>query len=145
MTGATGAIGRNLIKELKQETSHTIRILTRTQDSGEKEVRGVEKFKGDLRDIDSLFRACFDVDTIIHLSGITHAHNSSLYDKINRVGSENLIHAAEGAGIKKFIFLSSKLLRTVEVLTLSQKTEWRKVWQIRNLTGLSSDLQRCMA
>ena len=108
VTGATGAIGRNLIKELKQETSHTIRILTRTQHSSEKDTKNFENTKGDLADIESLSRACADVDTIIHLAGITHAHNSSLYDKINRVGSENLIHAAERAGIKRFIFLSSK-------------------------------------
>lgn len=108
VTGATGAIGRNLIKELKKETSHTIRILTRTQHSGQKDVKNLEKEKGDLADIESLFRACADVDTIIHLAGITHTHNSSLYDEINRAGSENLIHAAERGGIKKFIFLSSK-------------------------------------
>ena len=94
VTGATGAIGKNLIKKLKQETSHTIRIMTRTQRSSEKDTKNLENSVGDLADTESLSRACADVDTIIHLSGITHAHNSSLYDKINRVGSENLIHAS---------------------------------------------------
>jgi UDP-glucose 4-epimerase len=51
-----------------------------------------------------------DIDVVIHLGGIVHADTIIPYehfDLINRAASQELALAAVGAGVKRFIFISS--------------------------------------
>ena len=108
ITGATGAIGRRLVQKLVRGTNYQIRILIRRQIISNYDVADVETVDGDLRQIDSLIRASKGVDAIIHLAAVTHTHDHSLYDDVNRLGTENLIQGAKCCGVRRFIFLSTK-------------------------------------
>lgn len=65
---------------------------------------------GDLLDPASLAVACEGIETVFHCAGYAHAFASSDPDahwRINFEGTGNLLAAAGGAGVRRFVFLSS--------------------------------------
>jgi NADH dehydrogenase len=108
ITGATGALGGRLVQKLIRDSKHRVRILVRRQIADTYEDLDIEVFSGDLTQPDNLIRASKDIDAIIHLAAITHAHKHSLYHEINHGGTANLIRAANFTGVRRFIFLSTK-------------------------------------
>ena len=65
---------------------------------------------GDLLDPASLAVACEGIETVFHCAGYAHAFASSDPDahwRINFEGTRNLLAAAGGAGVRRFVFLSS--------------------------------------
>lgn len=97
VTGATGFIGRRLLRPGD-------RALVRGPAGLENEVIC------SLDDPASLALACEDVATVFHCAGFAHAHASADPDvhwRINFEGTRNLLLAAGGAGVKRFVFLSS--------------------------------------
>jgi nucleoside-diphosphate-sugar epimerase len=68
VTGATGFIGTELVKELI-EVGHQVRGLTRS-DAGEKQLKamGAEVHRGDLTDLDSLRSGATGMDAVVHLA-----------------------------------------------------------------------------
>ena len=68
VTGATGFIGTELVKELI-EAGHQVRGLTRS-DAGEEQLRvaGAEVHRGDLQDLDSLRRGATGMDAVVNLA-----------------------------------------------------------------------------
>src|SRR3989344_5101366 len=93
VTGASGFVGKNLIKHLNK---YNINILSR------KKIFGDGVFVGDLFDKKILLDAS-KVDIIIHLAGIS---NGDVF-KINYEGTRNLVDACVENKVKKFIFISS--------------------------------------
>ena len=108
VTGASGSIGRQLVTKLSGYSKYDIKELVRPGIIIGDSETGIEGIHGDLSQVNSLVRATTDVDTIIHLAGITHTHTTSLYYKINLLGTKNLIQAAEQTGVRQFIFLSTR-------------------------------------
>jgi nucleoside-diphosphate-sugar epimerase len=68
VTGATGFIGTELVKELIA-AKHQVRGLTRS-DAGEEQLRavGAEVHRGDLKDLDCLRRGAKDMDAVVNLA-----------------------------------------------------------------------------
>jgi nucleoside-diphosphate-sugar epimerase len=68
VTGATGFIGTELVKELI-EVGHQVRGLTRT-DAGVEQLKavGAEVHRGDLTDLDSLRSGATGMDAVVHLA-----------------------------------------------------------------------------
>lgn len=68
VTGATGFIGTNLVKELI-EAGHTVRGLTRS-DAGAEQLKaaGAEVQRGELEDLDSLRRGATGMDAVVNLA-----------------------------------------------------------------------------
>lgn len=68
----------------------------------------IDIFRGDLLDNPSLEAATEGMETVIHLAGLTHAHESESYYKINTLGTKNLLDACRKSQVKRFIFISSR-------------------------------------
>src|SRR6202050_4228628 len=68
VTGATGFIGTELVKELIA-AGHQVRGLTRS-DAGVEQLRaaGAEVLRGDLTDLDSLRRGATGMDAVVNLA-----------------------------------------------------------------------------
>ncbi len=68
VTGATGFIGTELVKELI-EAGHAVRGLTRTDEGVEQLTKaGAESYRGDLTDLDSLLEGASGMDAVVHLA-----------------------------------------------------------------------------
>ena len=122
VTGASGFIGSGLVKALA-EAGHDVCALMRPTASSEflKEA-AFTRLSGDLRDPESLARACLNIDVIFHAAGLTAAKDREEFFKFNAEGTKNLAEAALNAGVKRFIFLSSQAASGPSS-TLSPKTE----------------------
>lgn len=73
----------------------------------------VETRVGDLADAASLVRACAGMETVFHVAGFAHADARSTPEfagrhwAVNAEGTFRLLDAAQAAGVRRFVFLSS--------------------------------------
>lgn len=110
VTGATGFVGSNLVRELDRQ-GWLVTALARTssslEDLGD---LPVDIRKGDIVDLDSLRQAVpRNVDGVFHVAASTNvwAGNNDEQDRINIGGTRNVIEAAVEAGARRMIHTSS--------------------------------------
>lgn len=107
VTGGTGFIGSHLVEALQwRKGSDEVRCLVRNQLKW-LEGRPVVPVKGDLNDIEALRRGMEGVDVVFHLAALVKAPRQSTLNYVNVEGSENVLRAAQKAGVKKVVMLSS--------------------------------------
>lgn len=110
ITGATGYIGRHLVKRLVEQGERP-RCLVRDPGKATRilPVAAIEIAQGDTTQPASLSSALSGVDTIVHAAFITADRKQSAgnnYEKTNVQGTANLIQAAQQSGIKRIIEIS---------------------------------------
>ena len=107
LTGATGFIGRHLLRELPKR-GYRIRVLLRRPTALPPEATGA--VVGDLARPQNMAAALAGVDAVIHSAGIAHAMSGVPQDDYRVLNTEatiGLARAAEKARAKRFVFLSS--------------------------------------
>ncbi|MGO4570665.1 NAD-dependent epimerase/dehydratase family protein [Microvirga sp. 2TAF3] len=107
LTGATGFIGRHLLTELPKR-GYQVRVLLRRP--SEVPEGATSAVIGDIAKPYNMSAALRDVDAVIHSAGLAHAMSGMPeddYRAINTQGTIGLAQAAERAGVKRFVFLSS--------------------------------------
>jgi nucleoside-diphosphate-sugar epimerase len=107
-TGATGLLGGHLLQALQQR-GEQIRALVLPVENAEKLVaQGVEVVRGDVTDASTLAPAVKDIEIIFHLAGMMGVERPLAdYRLVNVTGSGNLYHAAQKAGVRRFVHTSS--------------------------------------
>ena len=110
ITGASGFIGRHTQAYLL-DMGFTVRVLLRSENTLRTENHPrLQKYYGNIRDIESLEVACEGVDCIVHLAGIAHVNCDEDYaHKINVGGTKLLLDAAIARNVEKFVLVSSSL------------------------------------
>ena len=107
VTGGTGAIGHQLVKELVAKGKR-VRVLTLHTDPLVYKVCDIaEVVYGDITDAHSLQRACTGVSTVYHLAAIILTSDDQKFTAINTEGTRNLLAESKKAGVKHFIYVSS--------------------------------------
>jgi len=114
ITGATGFIGRHLIKSISNNNNiKNVRILARETSNKElishyKDIiQNLEIYFGDITNPEDLNQAIKDCDAVINLAAkVTYRNDPDLYN-VNVNGVKNLCEAASGCNLKKFIQVSS--------------------------------------
>lgn len=112
ITGATGSIGKHLVRALIDE-GYSCRCLVReTSNVSELSVLGVELFYGDICNVDSIKGIADGIDIVYHLAAEGHVSSSSngahnRFLKVNVEGTKNLIEECLKSKVKKFIHFSS--------------------------------------
>jgi len=110
VTGATGFVGRAVIQALRAE-GHVVRCLVRR--GSEADLHGfeaIERVEGDiLGPPGSLEAGMAGCDTVIHLVGIIREHKSRgiTFDRLHRVGTNNVLAAAAAAGVRRYLHMSA--------------------------------------
>ena len=110
VTGASGFVGRRVLRLLAQSGQTDVRLLSRTPvglTSGGTLPHGARVVHGDLASVSSWLPALEGVDTVLHLASSTgKVRRSDHFDAIVG-GTERLLDAARGAGVSRFLFVSS--------------------------------------
>ena len=106
VTGATGFIGKRLLKYLSGEGYRT-RSLHRSDVTNFNEIE-TEWIKGDIENENSLSSLFRGTNVCINLAGATTAVNTEEFHSANVKGVENLVSSAEQAGLDHFIHISSQ-------------------------------------
>ncbi|MFO7613123.1 MAG: NAD-dependent epimerase/dehydratase family protein [Bacteroidales bacterium] len=109
VTGANGLLGANVVRELLNR-NHQVRVLVRKGSNlSNLNKRRVEYFYGDLADEHRLAEACQGCDYVIHAAGLTPGRQITFSDfaRANIAGTQNMVRAAEKAGITRMVHVSS--------------------------------------
>jgi len=110
VAGATGVLGGEIVRRLKGK-GHAVRAIKRSASNPERvaelEATGVELIQADLKDRQSLDRACVGMDAVI--SSVTAILSNRPDDNLQSVdlnGQKNLIDAARASGTGRFVYIS---------------------------------------
>jgi nucleoside-diphosphate-sugar epimerase len=107
LTGATGFIGRHLLQALPQR-GFRLRVLLRRPSTLPLDCASA--VVGDLARPMNMAAALADVDAVIHSAGLAHAMSGMPQDDyrvLNTEATVALARAAQRAGVRRFVFLSS--------------------------------------
>ena len=107
LTGATGFIGQCLLRELPKR-GYRLRVLLRRPSVVPMDAASA--VVGDLARPQNMAAALADVDAVIHSAGLAHAMSGLPEDDYRMLNTEatiGLARAAQRAGAKRFVFLSS--------------------------------------
>ncbi|MCJ8191560.1 NAD-dependent epimerase/dehydratase family protein [Sphingomicrobium aestuariivivum] len=107
VTGATGFVGQRLLERAATRGLELVCLTRRLQPERE----GVSWVQGDLHDEGALARLCERADSVVHIAGVISAPDAAGFEHGNVAGTKNLIAAAEGAGVGRFVHVSSLAAR----------------------------------
>jgi len=106
LTGATGLIGRPLLRRLTA-AGEPVRCLVRDpRRLGAERVR-VQIALGDLADPPSFRNAMRGVRVVVHLAGAIRDQPSGSIEELNGIATWRMVQAAERAGVEHFVFASA--------------------------------------
>lgn len=108
VTGGTGFIGSRLCAELDSR-GHSVTALARDPDTGDLPA-SIERVAGDVTDPGSLDGALEGIDTVVNLVALSPLFKprggKDMHDRVHRAGTENVVRAAEAAGVERIVQLS---------------------------------------
>ena len=111
VTGATGFIGERYIRHLAETCSDVrLHFTGRQIEKGNAlaALTNAHYFRGDLLDMPYLQHICKDMDVVVHCAGLSGIWGDyDLYYRANVTGTENLLRACAGTGVRRFVNLSS--------------------------------------
>ncbi|SEC70429.1 polysaccharide biosynthesis protein [Paenibacillus sp. GP183] len=116
VTGGTGSLGYELIRQLLNNNPNKIVIYTRNESAqvAMKHIFNDPRLTfciGDIRDLEALVKACAGIDYIFHLAALKHVPICEEQPlealKTNVIGTQNVIHAAVEKRVKKVINMST--------------------------------------
>src|SRR5438067_13033647 len=108
ITGGTGFVGRHLTRTLLAQ-GHSVTLLARGADQREPAIRNLPRVtftNADLSSVAELERAFAACDAVAHLAGINRELGLQTYARVHIQGTENVVNAALGAGVRKIVLLS---------------------------------------
>jgi nucleoside-diphosphate-sugar epimerase len=105
ITGGSGYFGSLLLRQLRQRGFGCRVFDLRDADDRPPDVDFVP---GDIRDPGAIARACANIDLVFHnVAQVPLARDHALFQSVNVQGTENLLRAAQAAGVKKVVYTSS--------------------------------------
>lgn len=116
ITGGTGSFGNEVLKKFLNTDIQEIRIFSRDekkQDDMRKLYQhpNLKFFIGDVRDIQSIHNAMYNVDYVFHAAALKQVPSCEFFPleavKTNILGTDNVLTAAIQAGVQKIICLST--------------------------------------
>src|SRR5437588_942517 len=106
VTGGTGFVGHHVVHALRARNV-TVRALVRDPRRARRlSAWGAELVRGDVADQTVLRAACVGVQAVIHLVAIIKGSRAD-FERVMEHGTRNLVAAAEGAGIRRFVLASA--------------------------------------
>lgn len=109
VTGATGFIGRNIVRCLQERGAHVVGVVRSPHKVPSLAASGVELRRADLGDVDSLAAGFAGCDAVISNAGLIGLGDRSAAELIatNVQGTRNVVDAMERAGVSRVVLTSS--------------------------------------
>lgn len=104
VTGATGGLGRRIVRVLRERDQSVRAFVRLTSRYGELENRGADVFIGDLTEERDIHKATQGVDYIISAHGSNEASGGA--QALDYRANIELIDCAKACGVKHFVFIS---------------------------------------
>lgn len=106
VTGATGYLGSSVVRRLVAE-GYYVRAFVRALSHVEiLEKLGVEVVYGDVRNVDSLVKACKEMDIVVHTAAALKGSSGFMLDCAVK-GTQNVAEAAKACKLKRVVYISS--------------------------------------
>lgn len=113
ITGATGFIGRQLIKKISEGKSvvskNQIVCLVRKESRFLNDLK-IKSLVCDLNDRENLLRAAKSFDVVVHLAGVVNTPSKKEFYEKNVLATKNIIDACKANKIRKIIFASTAVV-----------------------------------
>ncbi len=106
LTGATGLVGRALLRRLTA-TGTPVRCLVRDPHRLGRERVRVQIALGDLADPQSFRNALRGVDVVVHLAATIRDQPRGSIEELNGIATWRMVEAAGRAGVERFVFFSA--------------------------------------
>ncbi len=109
LTGASGYIGRELVKELLRRGDRVTVLLRPRADKALFQRESINIIEGDLTDRHVLTRGMRGCGQVYHLAAYARVWSSDklLYQRVNVDGTRNVLEAARRNGVEKVVFTST--------------------------------------
>ncbi|HWR82042.1 MAG TPA: NAD-dependent epimerase/dehydratase family protein [Candidatus Deferrimicrobium sp.] len=109
ITGASGSLGKQLIFELHRRGVSPVAHVRDSSDTTYMDSLGLEKRTADLRNPAQLTQLVHGIECIIHTAAWVNFRQDRLtqFTGINTFGAVNLFKAAQDAGVRRFVQVSS--------------------------------------
>ncbi len=108
VTGAAGYVGNNVVRRLVEQ-GRPVRAMVRHADKAQQRLGDlgdrVEIVSGDVTDPASLPPIMAGVTAVVHTVAVPMERGSATYEAINYQGTVNVVDAARGAGVERFVNL----------------------------------------
>jgi uncharacterized protein YbjT (DUF2867 family) len=131
ITGSTGFVGRNIVRELCSR-GRKVRCLVRpTSDLTPLAGLDIETCRGDVTDMASLEKLLQNVGTVVHLVAVIRETKKATFEMINLGGTKNLLLAAKRMGVKRFVYMSNLGADPYRHFPLLY-TKWRAEEEVKN-------------
>lgn len=109
VTGATGLVGNALARRLS-ERGHAVRALVRDPGQAASILPAtVTRHRGDITDPATLQEAMRGSEVVFHAAGMPEQwqRDDSIFDRVNRQGTANVMAAAHAAGVRRVVYTST--------------------------------------
>jgi nucleoside-diphosphate-sugar epimerase len=108
LTGGSGFLGGHVAEALAAR-GDSVRALVRKTSNTKllRGLKGVELFEGGVEQADRVREAMVDVDAVVHCAGIVKARSDDEFFAVNVGGTSNLVDAARGRRLRRFVHVSS--------------------------------------
>jgi len=122
VAGGTGFVGEHLIKEL-QNSGHSVRTLVHSRSKAD---GAVEQVIGDVTRLETFEQGLSGCDAVINLVGIIREFpvRGITFEKLHVRATANLLAAAAGSGIRRYLQMSALGARPAAVSGYHQ-SKWR--------------------
>lgn len=132
VTGGSGVVGAAVVRHLVA-AGQSVSALSRTPTSDAKlSPLGASLVRGDILDPDSLRMAMDGADVVYHVAGLNMMcplHPDDL-ERVNVGGTQNVIRAAEGVGVRRLVYTSSAATIGEAAGTVGTETTPHRGWHL---------------
>lgn len=122
--GATGYLGKFLVKELKRRR-YWVRALSRSSQKIEPVKQHIDEvFLGEATKPETINGLCKNIDIVISSLGITKQKDGFTYMDVDYQGNRNILNQALSENVSKFLYVSvfnSEKLRHLEIIKAKEK------------------------